>query len=79
MKQWKSPPPTNEDNIEERRRKKIAGIIMHNSPAELNTVKMLYSRSQPLGTLDDLLEDLTDEGYVEKTEDGKYVVTDRVE
>lgn len=79
MKEWKTPPPTNEDNIEERRRKKIVGIIKHNSPARINTIKLLYARGQPLETLDNLLEDLLGEGYVEETEDGKYVTTDRVE
>ena len=78
MKYWKRPPPTNEDNINERRRKKIVGIVRHNEPAKSHTVNLLYSKSYPHKTLEGVLEELLDEGYIRYTEDG-YVVTDLVE
>ena len=40
-----NPPPSSEQEIAERKYRKVVGIVRHNAPAEIGEIRRVYARS----------------------------------
>jgi len=71
------PAPTSEQNIAERRYKKVLGIVSHNQPIDQTHISLTFSRRYDSRKLGPLLYQACRNGHLKETPDG-YITTGEV-
>jgi len=75
---WDVPPPTSEQNIAQRRYKKVVGIIKHNEPIDIPHINIIFSRTYSGRKLRGIVKQAMQNGHIRREKKG-FVVTDSVE
>jgi len=72
LKTWQTPPPTTEQNISERKYKKVVGIVLHNEPIDLTHIRLKYCRSYTprKNPLRPVVKKAMRNGHIRRAEDG---------
>jgi len=77
LKPYRTPPPTDDQNIAERRYKFVVEIIKHNEPIDTTHVGIIYYRTHERGSLNSILRTAMKNGHIRRAEDG-WTTTDDV-
>jgi len=78
LQTYRTPAPTDDQSIAERKYKRLVGIVKHNEPARTSYVKLNFSRSYSWRDFRSVLRRAMDNGHVHRRRDG-WVVDESVE